>query len=119
MKTFQLKCSWLREASPYTGKLLLYICHAISLLYLVNHVDMNLMFFLLMDYIFLTTFFLGHRINLSCFLKTNIVVNNKPLKEKKNHYKLFQTCFINYVMCLDLRPRSPTTLLGPRPNESA
>lgn len=80
---------------------------------------MNLMFVLLMDYSFLTTLFLVHRINFSCFLKTNIVVNNKPLKKIKNHYTLFQTCFINYVMRLDLRPRSPTTLLGPRPNESA
>lgn len=92
MKTFQLERSWLKkEAPPYTGKLLLTNCHAISLLLLVNHVDMNLKFVLLMDLIFLTTLFLGHRINFSCFLKTNIVVNHRSLKEKKiiiNYLKL-------------------------------
>lgn len=81
MKSFQLKRSWLKkEASPYTGK--------------VNHVDMNLRCVLLMDLICLTTLFLGHRINFSCFLKTNIAVNNRPLKEKKIIInKLFQTSF--------------------------
>lgn len=46
-----------------------------------------------MDLIFLTTLFLGQRISFSCFLKTNIVVYHRPLKEKKKSLYIISNFF--------------------------